>query len=162
MHCTEDSVRNVWSYEHFSHFLFLHANHTKMDDTLRSHAVHLWRFNELFRSKRRTSSLRWVEVGQASVVMAISSPHRHDGQQAIQHCICQLKAKIPIWKKVRTLWAVQSDSRRLTDTNLLIIDWQEVYDTQDCSWKENPECSWAAHSKTHPVTSSTENMWLCW
>lgn len=46
---------------------------------------------------------RWVEVGQASVVMAISSPHRHDSQQAIQHCINQLKAKIPIWKKVRTL-----------------------------------------------------------
>lgn len=46
---------------------------------------------------------RWVEVGQASVVMAISSPHRHDGQQAVQHCINQLKAKIPIWKKVRTL-----------------------------------------------------------
>lgn len=46
---------------------------------------------------------RWVEVGQASVVMAISSPHRHDGQQAIQHCISQLKAKIPIWKKARTL-----------------------------------------------------------
>ncbi|CAF89892.1 unnamed protein product [Tetraodon nigroviridis] len=66
--------------------------------------------------------LGWVEVGQASVVMAISSPHRHDGQQAVQHCISQLKAKIPIWKK-------------------------EVYDTQDSSWKENPECSWAAHSK---------------
>lgn len=46
---------------------------------------------------------RWVEVGQASVVMAISSPHRHDGQQAVQRCIHQLKAKIPIWKKVRTL-----------------------------------------------------------
>ncbi|CAF87892.1 unnamed protein product, partial [Tetraodon nigroviridis] len=43
--------------------------------------------------------LGWVEVGQASVVMAISSPHRHDGQQAVQHCISQLKAKIPIWKK---------------------------------------------------------------
>lgn len=46
---------------------------------------------------------RWVEVGQASVVMAISSPHRHDSQQAIQRCINQLKAKIPIWKKVRPL-----------------------------------------------------------
>ncbi|XP_044031016.1 molybdopterin synthase catalytic subunit-like [Siniperca chuatsi] len=62
--------------------------------------------------------LGWVEVGQASVAMAISSPHRHDGQQAIQHCIHQLKANIPIWKK-------------------------EVYDTQDSSWKENAECSWA-------------------
>uniref|UniRef100_A0A3Q3XL89 Molybdopterin synthase catalytic subunit n=1 Tax=Mola mola TaxID=94237 RepID=A0A3Q3XL89_MOLML len=77
--------------------------------------------------------LGWVEVGQASVVMAISSPHRHDGQQAIQHCINQLKAKIPIWKK-------------------------EVYDTQDCSWKENAECPWAAGRKRHPDTSSTENI----
>lgn len=46
---------------------------------------------------------RWVKVGQASVAVAISSPHRHDGQQAVQHCINQLKATIPIWKKVRTL-----------------------------------------------------------
>lgn len=51
----------------------------------------------------KLTSLRWVEVGQASVVMAISSPHRHDGQQAIQHCISQLKANIPIWKKVTCL-----------------------------------------------------------
>ncbi|TMS01123.1 Molybdopterin synthase catalytic subunit [Larimichthys crocea] len=70
--------------------------------------------------------IRWVEVGQASVVMAISSPHRHDGQQAIQHCISQLKAHIPIWKK-------------------------EVYDTRDSSWKENAECSWAAQHEL-PVT----------
>lgn len=53
--------------------------------------------------KSITVLYRWVEVGQASVVMAISSPHRHDGQQAVQHCISQLKAKIPIWKKVRAL-----------------------------------------------------------
>ncbi|XP_070780867.1 molybdopterin synthase catalytic subunit isoform X1 [Enoplosus armatus] len=77
--------------------------------------------------------LGWVKVGQASVAMAISSPHRRDGQQAIQHCINQLKANIPIWKK-------------------------EVYDTQDSSWKENAECSWAALNKLGPVTSSTENI----
>lgn len=53
--------------------------------------------------KRVNLLCRWVEVGQASVVMAISSPHRHDGQQAVQHCITQLKAKIPIWKKVGKL-----------------------------------------------------------
>ncbi|KAI3362541.1 hypothetical protein L3Q82_012814 [Scortum barcoo] len=75
----------------------------------------------------------WVEVGQASVVMAISSPHRGDGQQAIQHGITQLKANIPIWKK-------------------------EVYDTQESSWKENAECTWGAHGKLHPASSSTENM----
>ncbi|KAG7219009.1 hypothetical protein INR49_005909 [Caranx melampygus] len=62
----------------------------------------------------------WVKVGEASVVMAISSPHRHDGQQAIQHCIEQLKANVPVWKK-------------------------EVYDSQEASWKENAECSWSSH-----------------
>lgn len=48
-------------------------------------------------------------MGEASVVMAISSPHRGDGQQAIQHCIEQLKANVPIWKKVRA-------------THVLVID----------------------------------------
>ncbi|XP_041815530.1 molybdopterin synthase catalytic subunit [Chelmon rostratus] len=77
--------------------------------------------------------LGWVEVGQASVAMAISSPHRHDGQQAIQHCISQLKANVPIWKK-------------------------EVYDTQDSSWKENAECSWAARNVRQPDISTTEDI----
>lgn len=76
--------------------------------------------------------LGWVEVGQASVVMAISSPHRDDGQKAIQHGITQLKANIPIWKK-------------------------EVYDTQDSSWKENAECSWAANSK-RPLASAADRL----
>ncbi|KAF7649159.1 hypothetical protein LDENG_00145810 [Lucifuga dentata] len=68
--------------------------------------------------------LGWVEVGEASVAIAISSPHRHDGQQAVQYCITKLKASAPIWKK-------------------------EVYDTKDVSWKENAECPWgvAKHKK---------------
>ncbi|XP_029985723.1 molybdopterin synthase catalytic subunit-like [Sphaeramia orbicularis] len=61
--------------------------------------------------------LGWVEVGEASVVIAISSPHRRDGQEAIQFYVTQLKAAVPIWKK-------------------------EVYDTQESSWKENAECPW--------------------
>ncbi|CAJ1069861.1 molybdopterin synthase catalytic subunit [Xyrichtys novacula] len=73
--------------------------------------------------------LGWVGVGQASVIMAISSPHRLDGQQAIQHAVTQLKATIPIWKK-------------------------EVYDTQDSSWKQNVECSWSLHRKP---TAPSEN-----
>ncbi|XP_029025830.1 molybdopterin synthase catalytic subunit [Betta splendens] len=72
--------------------------------------------------------LGWVKVGEASVAIAISSPHRHDSQQAVQHCISQLKAHIPIWKK-------------------------EVYDTQESSWKENAECPWSAHNK--PPTENT-------
>ncbi|XP_078018065.1 molybdenum cofactor synthesis 2 isoform X1 [Epinephelus lanceolatus] len=77
--------------------------------------------------------LGWVAVGEASVVMAISSPHRHDGQQAIQHGVTQLKASVPIWKK-------------------------EVYDMQEASWKENAECSWSAHRKRHTAMSSSENV----
>lgn len=49
---------------------------------------------------RADSVLRWVKVGEASVVVAISSPHRHDAQQAIGHVVEQLKARVPIWKKV--------------------------------------------------------------
>ncbi|XP_004561930.1 molybdopterin synthase catalytic subunit isoform X1 [Maylandia zebra] len=73
--------------------------------------------------------LGWVKVGETSVVMAISSPHRHDGQQAIQHCISQLKANVPIWKK-------------------------EVYDTQEVNWKENAECSWSNQKKPPENTLS--------
>uniref|UniRef100_A0A3Q0SMY5 Molybdopterin synthase catalytic subunit n=1 Tax=Amphilophus citrinellus TaxID=61819 RepID=A0A3Q0SMY5_AMPCI len=76
--------------------------------------------------------LGWVKVGEASVVMAISSPHRHDSQQAIQNCISQLKANVPIWKK-------------------------EVYNTQEASWKENAECSWSIQKKTAADTPPEEN-----
>ncbi|KAM3873998.1 molybdopterin synthase catalytic subunit [Diretmus argenteus] len=61
--------------------------------------------------------LGWVPVGEASVVIAMSSPHRHDAQQAVQYCISSLKASVPIWKK-------------------------EVYETDGACWKENAECSW--------------------
>jgi len=59
-----------------------------------------------------------VEVTQASVVIAISSPHRKDALQAVEHCIERLKAMAPIWKK-------------------------EVYSSGEGSWKANRECAWA-------------------
>ncbi|XP_071769292.2 molybdopterin synthase catalytic subunit [Centroberyx gerrardi] len=62
--------------------------------------------------------LGWVGAGEASVAIAMSSPHRHDAQQAVQYCINQLKANVPIWKK-------------------------EVYaGDEEGSWKENKECAW--------------------
>ncbi|XP_041826015.1 molybdopterin synthase catalytic subunit-like isoform X2 [Melanotaenia boesemani] len=76
--------------------------------------------------------LGWVKVGEASVVMAISSPHRHDGQQAVQFCISQLKATVPIWKK-------------------------EVYDTQEASWKENSECPWSGPEVQKKPAHSVQN-----
>lgn len=66
--------------------------------------------------------LGWVAVGQASVIVAISSPHRRDSEQAVQHAMTELKAKLPVWKK-------------------------EVYDSEDWSWKQNAECSWSSQRK---------------
>ena len=59
-----------------------------------------------------------VPVSKASVVIAISSPHREESLKAIEYAINSLKASVPIWKK-------------------------EVYDTQEVQWKENKECTWS-------------------
>lgn len=42
-----------------------------------------------------------TEVGEASVVIAISSVHRRDSLEAVQYAIDALKATVPIWKLVR-------------------------------------------------------------
>jgi molybdopterin synthase catalytic subunit len=40
-----------------------------------------------------------LEIGQPSVVIAVASPHRHDGCfEACQYAIERLKAIVPIWK----------------------------------------------------------------
>ncbi|XP_041969507.1 molybdopterin synthase catalytic subunit [Aricia agestis] len=56
-----------------------------------------------------------VPCREASVVIAVSSPHRRDSLDAVAFCIDQLKANVPIWKK-------------------------EVYDGEEPAWKENFEC----------------------
>lgn len=58
-----------------------------------------------------------VPITEASVAIAISSPHREDSLDAVKYCINTLKATVPIWKK-------------------------EVYEEEGCSWKENKECFW--------------------
>ena len=40
-----------------------------------------------------------VPVGEASVVIAVSSPHRDAAYAASRHGIDTLKARVPIWKK---------------------------------------------------------------
>lgn len=60
-----------------------------------------------------------VSVKEASVVIAISSPHRQTSLEAIQFGINELKKSVPIWKK-------------------------EIYDgDQQSEWKENKECTWS-------------------
>lgn len=43
---------------------------------------------------------RNVPVGEASVVIAISSKHRKESLEAIEFAINTLKATVTIWKKV--------------------------------------------------------------
>ncbi|XP_034296749.1 molybdopterin synthase catalytic subunit [Pantherophis guttatus] len=62
-----------------------------------------------------------VPISEASVIVAISSPHRAESLNALQYCINTLKATVPIWKK-------------------------EVYE-EDSSWKENKECFWIKGEK---------------
>jgi molybdopterin synthase catalytic subunit/molybdopterin converting factor small subunit len=40
-----------------------------------------------------------VEIGEASVVIAVSAPHRHDALAACRDAIDELKETVPLWKK---------------------------------------------------------------
>jgi molybdopterin synthase catalytic subunit len=40
-----------------------------------------------------------VEIGEASVVIAVSTPHRVEAFEACRYAIDQLKHVAPIWKK---------------------------------------------------------------
>ncbi|XP_067841788.1 molybdopterin synthase catalytic subunit isoform X3 [Heptranchias perlo] len=63
-----------------------------------------------------------VNITEASVIIAISSPHRNESLEAVKYCIDTLKATVPIWKK-------------------------EIYDTEEYTWKENKECQWARNEQ---------------
>lgn len=58
-----------------------------------------------------------VAIGEASVVVAVSSPHREAAFEAARWCIDSLKATAPIWK--RETWAGGEswglDARELSD-----------------------------------------------
>ncbi|XP_071648385.1 molybdopterin synthase catalytic subunit isoform X4 [Temnothorax longispinosus] len=58
-----------------------------------------------------------VPISKASVVIAVSSPHREESLRAVEYAINTLKASVPIWKK-------------------------EVYETGEPQWKQNKECKW--------------------
>lgn len=67
-----------------------------------------------------------VPVGEASVIIAVSSAHRRDGLDAVSSLIDELKARVPIWKL-------------------------EVYEGDDRVWKENCECTPGAQRSMVPV-----------
>jgi molybdopterin synthase catalytic subunit len=57
------------------------------------------------RERWRTTDVRIVhrlgrlEIGDASVVVAVASPHRREAFEACRYAIDTLKATVPIWKK---------------------------------------------------------------
>jgi molybdopterin synthase catalytic subunit len=57
-----------------------------------------------------------VAVKEASIVIAVSAPHRRDSLEAVSYCIDQVKTTVPIWKK-------------------------EWYEDSSYVWKENCECT---------------------
>ncbi|CAH3022565.1 unnamed protein product [Porites evermanni] len=71
----------------------------------------------MLRSNCNILICRVVPIGEASVIIAVSSAHRKNSLEAVQYCIDTLKATVPIWKK-------------------------EVYEQGEPKWKENSECYW--------------------
>uniref|UniRef100_A0A1I8GKF3 Molybdopterin synthase catalytic subunit n=2 Tax=Macrostomum lignano TaxID=282301 RepID=A0A1I8GKF3_9PLAT len=60
-----------------------------------------------------------VPVGEASIIIAVSSPHRSEAIKAVEFAINAAKATVPVWKK-------------------------EIYaGDQPPQWKVNAECQWA-------------------
>lgn len=65
-----------------------------------------------------------VPVKEASVVIAVSSPHRKSSLEAVHYAIDELKKSVPVWKK------------------------EQYADGDGCSeWKENSECTWSKSYK---------------
>ena len=68
-------------------------------DKLRLEAMEKWAINHCAIVHR----VGVVENGQASVVVALSSPHRKESFEASQWIMDHLKRRVPIWKKEQ--WA---------------------------------------------------------
>lgn len=85
-----------------------------------------------FQAIAETASTRWdlvaitiahrvgtVTVGQASVAIAASSPHRADALAAVAWAIDELKATVPIWKREvfvgGEVWQENAEARARVD-----------------------------------------------
>lgn len=68
--------------------------------------------------------LGFVPVKEASVVIAIGSPHRDSSLQALPYALDELKRLVPIWKK--EYYAKENEGEE-----------------ESSQWKENPECTWS-------------------
>lgn len=73
-----------------------------------------------------------VNIGEASVVIATSSPHRADCMSATEWMINQLKASVAIWKK-----EIYEDGETETETESTQHDSHQQ--NENATWKANPE-----------------------
>ncbi|XP_055633906.1 molybdopterin synthase catalytic subunit 2 [Toxorhynchites rutilus septentrionalis] len=70
-----------------------------------------------------------VPVREASVVIAVSSPHRVSSLEAVHFAIDELKKSVPVWKK------------------------EQYAAGEGCSeWKENKECMWSKSYKSEHLS----------
>ena len=60
-----------------------------------------------------------VPIGEASVIIAVSAPHRDDAFKACRYAIDELKKRVPIWKKEiyqgGEIWIGTQSGERFTD-----------------------------------------------
>jgi molybdopterin synthase catalytic subunit len=75
------------------------------------HALRKWELKKIAVAHRTGV----VAVGEASVVIAASSPHRREALEAVAWAIDELKATVPIWKKEffqgGEVWKENAESR---------------------------------------------------
>lgn len=64
-------------------------------EAIAAHIKHSWQIKHLSIVHR----IGRVEIGEASVVIAVSSVHRKEAFEACRHAIDVLKRDVPIWKK---------------------------------------------------------------
>jgi molybdopterin synthase catalytic subunit len=64
-------------------------------EALESETRGRWRVTDV----RIVHRLGRLEIGEASVAVAVASPHRREAFEACRHAIDTLKKTIPIWKK---------------------------------------------------------------
>ena len=105
------NIREKWKVEHIA---FHHRYNLRTYVTL------------IFKIKIAISRLGAVPVGEASVVIAVSSEHRVESLEAVHFGIDALKKSVPIWKK-------------------------ELYSEGAPEWKANKECLWTSKNKTNNV-----------
>ena len=84
-----DLARPVLEYDAYP------AMATKVMRQIASEAQERWNIHEIAMHHR----IGRLAIGEASVAVAVSAPHRGDAIAACQYGIDRLKAIVPIWKK---------------------------------------------------------------